>query len=73
MTITEKTKTIDNKIEENKAQGNLDRRTTNIFALLSGNVNKYEFLTGKYILPENGLLEKAATVKRFEHSPLWKK
>ena len=55
MTITEKTKTIDNKIEENKAQGNLDRRTANIFALLSGNVNKYEFLTGKYILPENGL------------------
>ena len=70
MTITEKTKTIDNKIEENKAQGNLDRRTANIFALLSGNVNKYELLTGKYILPENGLLEKAATVKRFEHSPL---
>ena len=70
MTITEKTKTIDNKIEENKAQGNLDRRTANIFALLSGNVNKYEFLTDKYILPENGLLEKAATVKRFEHSPL---
>ena len=73
MTITEKTKTIDNKIEENKAQGNLDRWTANIFALLSGNVNKYEFLTSKYILPENGLLEKAATVKRFEHSPLWKK
>ena len=72
MTITETIKTIDNKIEENKAEGNLDRRTANIFALLSGNVSKYEFLTGKYIWPENGLLEKAATVERFEHSPLWK-
>ena len=39
-------------------------------ALPLGNVSKYEFLTGKDGLPEKGLLEKAATVKRLENSPL---
>ena len=34
-------------------------------ALSSGNVSKYEFLTGKEVLPEKDLLEKAATKKRF--------
>ena len=37
-----------------------------------GNVCKYEFLTGEDVLPEKGLLEKAATIKRFEYSPLGK-
>ena len=37
--------------------------------LSSGNVSKYEFLTGKDILPEKDLLEKAVTLKRFEYSP----
>ena len=43
--------TIDNKIEQNKAQYNLVRQTAKIFALSSGNVSKYEFLTGKDVLP----------------------
>ena len=34
-------------------------------ALSSGNVSKYEFLTGKDVLPEKDLLVKAATKKRF--------
>ena len=33
---------------------------------MSGNISKYEFLTGKDILLEKGLLEKAAAMKRFE-------
>ena len=66
MTVSQKIKTIDNK----KAQYNLDRQTAKISASSSGNVGKYEFLTGKEVLPENGLLEKAATIKRFEYSPL---
>ena len=41
-----------------------------IAALSSGNLDKYERLTGEDILPEKGLLEKAATIKRFEYSPL---
>ena len=35
-----------------------------------GNGSKYEFLTGKDVLSENDLLEKAAALKRFWYSPL---
>ena len=38
--------------------------------LLSGNVGKYEVSTGKDVLPKKELLEKAATIKRFEYLPL---
>ena len=33
-------------------------------------LRKYGYLTGSYVLPENGLLEKAAITKRFAYSPL---
>ena len=71
MSIGEKIKTI--KIDPNKAQYDLDRQTAKISALLSGNASIYEFLTGKDVLPEKDLLEKAATMKRFKYSPLDKK
>ena len=67
MSISEKIKAINNKIEQNKAQYNLDRQTAKISALLSENVSIYEFLMGKVVLPEKDLLEKAATMKRFEY------
>ena len=70
MSISEKIKAINNKIEQNKAQYNLDRQTAKIFALSSANVSKYEFLTGTDVLPEKDLLEKAAALKRFEYSLL---
>ena len=38
--------------------------------LTSGNASKYEFLTGKDVVREKNLIEKAATIKRFEYSPL---
>ena len=38
--------------------------------LTSGNASKYEFLTGKDVVREKDLIEKAATIKRFEYSPL---
>ena len=41
-----------------------------ISALSSGNVSKYEFLTGIYVLPQKDLLEKATTMKRLEYFPL---
>ena len=65
MSISEKIKAIDNKIKQNKDQYNLDRHTAKMFALPSGNVSKYEFLTGKDILSEVAL-------KRSEYSPLGK-
>ena len=43
-----------------------------ISAMSSENVSKQGFLTGKDILPEKDLLEKAATLKRFEYSQLSK-
>ena len=72
MSISEKIKTIDNKIEQNKAQNYLDRQTAKISALSSENVSKYEFLTAKDVLPEKDLLEKASALKRFDYSPLGK-
>ena len=47
----------------------LVRKTFMISAISSGNISKYEFLTGNYVLLQNDLLEKAATIKRFEYSP----
>ena len=72
MSISEKIKTIDNKIEQNKDQNYLDRQTAKISALSSENVSKYEFLTAKDVLPEKDLLEKASALKRFDYSPLGK-
>ena len=72
MNISEKIKIIDNKIEQNKAQNNLGRQTAKTSALSSGNVRKYELLTGKDVLPEKDLIGKAATTKIFEYSPLGK-
>ena len=67
MTLGEKIKMIDNKIEQNKGQYDLDRQTAKIWTLSSGNVGKYEFLTGKDVLPERGLFKKAATIKNYEY------
>ena len=72
MSIIKKIKTVDKKIERNKARYDLDRETAKIFAWLSGNVIKYEFLTDKDVLLEKNLLEKAATMKTFEYWPLCK-
>ena len=51
------------KIEQNKAQYDLDKQTAKISALSSEKVGKYEFLTGKEVLPEKGLLEKLQQLK----------
>ena len=72
MDINEKIKTIDKKTEQNKAQYNLNRQTAKLSALSLGIVSKYEFFTGKDVLPEKDLVEKDAALKRFEYSPLAK-
>ena len=51
-----------------KTQYNLVSQTNNISSLSSGNVSKYEFLPGKELLTVQGLLEKAAALKRLEYS-----
>ena len=69
MAISQKIKASNNKMEQ-KSSYDLDRQTAMISDLLSGNVNKYKFLTGKDILPEKDLLEKAVTMTGFEFSLL---
>ena len=73
MTVSEKIKTIDNKIEQNKVQYNLDRQTTKISALLSGNISKHDLLTGKDVLSKKRILRKASIIKKSEYSPLGSK
>ena len=72
MNSSEKIKTINNKIEQNKTPYNLDKQTANISALSSANISEYEFLTGKDLLPEIELLEKAIALKNWEFSLLGK-
>ena len=69
MTVNEKIKTINNKIEQNKVYYDWDRQTANFSALLSRNFSKCEFLSGEDILLEKWLSEKATAIKRVEYSP----
>ena len=47
MAITHQLKILDNRIKANKAQYDLDREATKISALSSGELEKYEYLTGE--------------------------
>ena len=47
MTVTDQIKIIANKIKANQAQHNLDRLAAKISALSSGELRKYEYLTGE--------------------------
>ena len=64
MSFSEKIKTINKKIEHNIAQYSLDKQTAKISALWSGNASKYEFLTGKDILPEKKLAIKSCCIEK---------
>lgn len=55
MTVNDKIKTI----EQNKAQHVLDKQTPKILDLLSRNVRKNDFWTGKDALTEKRLLKKS--------------
>ena len=58
MSISDKTPAINNKTEQNKAQYDFDRETAKILALSSGNVSKYEFLTGQNVSQKKRLVRK---------------
>ena len=47
ITLTKQVKILDDKIKVNKAQYDLDRETAKISALSSGELEKYEYLTGE--------------------------
>ena len=60
--------TIEDQIKDGKLQ--YDREAAKISALLSGKIDKYEYLTGEEILPSNQqqIIEQA----KFTYSPLGK-
>ena len=62
--------TIDDKIRDKKLQYDINREAAKISALLSGKIDKYEFLTGEEILPfdQSRIIEQA----KFTYSPLGK-
>ena len=64
MTLTDELKILDDKIKVNKAQYDLDREVTKISA--SKELDKYEYLTGKYLGYKPQVIEKV----KFEYSPL---
>ena len=62
--------TIKDEIKDQKLQYDINRQATKISAILSGKIDKYEFLTGEEILPpdQRGVIEQA----RFAYSSLGK-
>ena len=66
MTIKEQVKILDNKIRLNQAQYDLGRQNAKISALNSGELDKYEYLTGEDLGYKPDLVQKA----KFEYSPL---
>ena len=45
--------TINDQIRDQKLQYDINRKTAEISAFSSGKIDKYEYLTGKKILPSN--------------------
>ena len=66
MTINEQIKILDNNIKSNQAQHNLDRQNDKLSALSSGELDKYEYLTGEDLGYRPDVVQKA----KFEYSPL---
>ena len=63
--------TINDQIRDEKLQYDINRGVAKISALSSGEIHKYEYLTGEDILPSNQqqIIEQA----RFNYSPLGKR
>ena len=68
MTVTDQIKILDGKIVQNEAQYDLDKKTAEISALSSNNLEKYEYLTGEDL----GLKPSTVEQAKFEYSPLGK-
>ena len=66
MTLTEQVKILHDKIKANKAQYDLDRVSAKISALSSGELEKYEYLTGEDLGYKPKVLEKV----KLQYSPL---
>ena len=61
---------INDQIKDEKLQYNINRETAKIFALSSGKLHKYEYITGEDILPSNQ--QQIIEQTKFTYSPLGK-
>ena len=68
MALIEQVKILNDKIKANKARYILDREATEISALSSGKLEKYEYLTDEDLGYKPDVIQKA----KFEYSPLGK-
>ena len=68
MILTEQVKILNDKIKANKAQYDLNRGAAKIFSLSSGELEKYEYLTGEDLGYMPNIIHKV----KFEYSPLGK-
>ena len=68
MTNIDQIKILDSKIRANKAQHDLDRKNAAISAKSSGELDKYEYLTGEDLGCRPDTVQKV----KFEYSPLGK-
>ena len=68
MTKVDQIKILDDKIKANRVQFMLDRKNAEISAKSSGQLDKFEYLTGKDL----GYKPHALTQAKFEYSPLGK-
>ena len=66
MTISKEITVLDNKIRSNQGQYDLDRQNAKISALSSGELDKYEYLTGEDLEYKPDVVQKA----KFEYYPL---
>ena len=66
MTVTDQLKIIHNKIKANQAQTDLDRLATKISAHSSGDLRKYEYLTGEDLRYKPSVFEQVKS----DYSPL---
>ena len=68
MAVADQLKIIDDKIKANQAQYYLDRLAAKIYPLSSGELRKYEYLTGE----DSGYAPSVIEQAKFDYSPLGK-
>ena len=68
MTLTDQIKTLDKTNKQNEAQYDLNRKEAKISEFSSGNLDKYEYLTGEVVNYKPRIVEQA----KFDYSPLSK-
>ena len=65
MTVTDQLQIINNKIKANQAQYDLDKWAAKIFAYCSGDLRKFEYLTGE----DSGYKPSVFEQAKFDYSP----